>query len=91
MKQRTDDPSKLLVNFHDRAGNPWLWHRTDARDVVHGILQALDEDGAIDQTLNMHGPVCYSVQRSDPCAQRFARPAGAGLGGPGVLAVLGGQ
>jgi len=57
VKQRTDDPSKLLVNYYDRDGNPWLWHRTDARDVVHGIVQALEEDGGIGETLNMHGAV----------------------------------
>ena len=66
VKQRTDDPSKLLVNYHDRNGNPWLWQRTDARDVVHGIVQALEEDGAIGETLNMHGP--YAIPFSEGTA-----------------------
>ncbi len=63
VKQTGEDPTRLLVNFHDREGRPWVWQRTDARDVVHGILCALEADAAIGETFNMHVP--YAIPFSE--------------------------
>lgn len=49
------DMSKAVIP-HGPNGSPWLWHRTDVRDVVRGTICALESDAAIGEEFNILGP-----------------------------------
>jgi UDP-glucose 4-epimerase len=56
IKRKVDGDMGRVVIPHDENGKPWLWHRTDVRDVVHGIICALESEAAICEDFNILGP-----------------------------------
>ena len=39
-----------------KNGQAWIWHLTDVRDAVQGVILALEKDEAIDEAFNIAGP-----------------------------------
>ncbi len=52
LKQADDGPEALVLSRNE-AGRPFRMHITDTRDMVEGILLALDHQGAAGQTYNL--------------------------------------
>ncbi len=57
--QITDD--QAFVGLVDEAGRPWTIHVVDVRDVVHGLICALESDGAPGEAFNLAAPSPVSV------------------------------
>lgn len=51
--KQADDGSEALVLSRNEAGRPFRMHITDTRDMVDGILLALDHQGAAGRTYNL--------------------------------------
>jgi len=57
------DMGKAVIPY-DPQGRPWLWHRTDVRDVVQGTICALEHDAAVGEDFNILGPCAISFERA---------------------------
>jgi UDP-glucose 4-epimerase len=51
--KQVDDGREALVLSHNEAGRPFQMHITDTRDMVDGILLALNHEGAAGRTYNL--------------------------------------
>lgn len=51
--KQADDGQEALVLSRNEAGRPFRMHITDTRDMVDGILLALDHEGAAGRTYNL--------------------------------------
>ena len=68
-----------IVALTDRDGRPWVSHPTDVRDVVAGIVLALEREAAVGEAFNIVGPA--------PAASTVTVPRlAAALGRPYVTA-----
>lgn len=53
VRNRVDNPAVALVGDD---GEPWATHLTDVRDVVNGIVLAIERDAAANEEFNIVGP-----------------------------------
>jgi UDP-glucose 4-epimerase len=54
------EPIPDLLLPRDEAGNPWMFHCCDVRDIVQGLILLLDRPEAIGQAFNLAGPAPFS-------------------------------
>lgn len=59
----------------DEAGQPWLFHFCDVRDLVQGLLLLLEKPAAIGEAFNLSGPAPFSFAEAVPyVAAKTGRP-----------------
>lgn len=62
---QVESPQTMVVP-RDPEGRPWLWHRSDVRDVVHGILCGLESEAAVGEAFNIFSPEPISFATAVP-------------------------
>ncbi len=64
-----------LVALTDLDGRPWRSHPTDVRDIVQGIVLALESEAAVGDTFNLLGPSAVaSTEAARYLAERLDLP-----------------
>jgi len=64
LRRRVEGDMSKVVLPRDPEGRPWLWHRTDVRDVVQGTICALESEAAVGEDFNILGPCAISFERA---------------------------
>ncbi len=65
-------PTPDLLLPRDEAGNPWMFHCCDVRDIVQGLTLLLDRPEAVGQAFNLSGPAPFSYGEVIPYLAELA-------------------